>query len=125
MANGNSTASSMVEVALNLFDCNNIEAIDIPFDVKPREIINIAKEKVEKVDNGRGVILLVDMGSLVKFGKILSEETGVKIKALGMVSTPTVLEAVRQSEANEMNVDRLYDYLKSFKGYYSYGEENN
>ena len=125
MANGNSTASSMVEVALNLFDCNNIEAIDIPFDVKPREIINIAKEKVEKVDNGRGVILLVDMGSLVKFGKILSEETGVKIKSLGMVSTPTVLEAVRQSEANEMNVDRLYDYLKSFKGYYSYGDEKN
>ena len=116
-AHGSSTASSMVNVAVKLFDSDNIIAVDMPLEISPKDTLEIVKEKVIEVDRGKGVLLLVDMGSLNTFGNLIYDKTGIKMRTLDMVSTPTVLEAARKSSLNDVDLDGLYQYLKEFKGY--------
>ena len=122
---GSSTASSMVNVAIKLFDSDNIVAVDMPLEISPKETLEFVTQKVKQIDRGRGVMLLVDMGSLNSFGNIIYEETGIKIRTLDMVSTPTVLEAARKSSLNDVDLEGLYQYLKEFKGYSINKKEND
>jgi len=48
-------------------------------------------------NRGGGVLLLVDMGSLVLFGDMICERSGIPVKTVEMVSTPMVLEAARRA----------------------------
>lgn len=121
---GSSTASSMVNVAVKLFDSDNIVAVDMPLEISPKETLEFVTQKVKQIDRGRGVMLLVDMGSLNSFGNIIYEKTGIKIRTLDMVSTPTVLEAARKSSLNDVDLEGLYQYLKEFKGYSINKKEN-
>lgn len=116
-AHGSSTASSMVNVAIKLFDSDNILAVDMPLEISPKDTLELVTQKVKEIDRGKGVMLLVDMGSLNSFGNIIYENTGIKIRTLDMVSTPTVLEAARKSSLNDVDLEGLYQYLRAFKGY--------
>ncbi|WP_138206234.1 sigma 54-interacting transcriptional regulator [Haloimpatiens lingqiaonensis] len=122
-AHGNSTASSMVGVVKKLLEDENVEAIDMPLEVSPKEILEKITEKVKERERGKGALILVDMGSLTGFGSIITEKTGIETRTLEMVSTPLVLEAVRKSSIFEMDLDSIYNSLKDFKGYTSQIEE--
>lgn len=63
----------MVAVAKKLFDADNIAAVDMPLERKPADIIDSVIEKVKQVDEGKGVLLLVDMGSLNSFGETITK----------------------------------------------------
>lgn len=94
---GNSTASSMVTVANNLVGEDHGKAIDMPLNMKASEMYELVKEEVKSINRGKGVLLLVDMGSLTGFGEMLTEETGIIVKTIDMVSTLTVIEACRKA----------------------------
>ncbi len=108
---GNSTASSMVEVANELVGEPHAVAIDMPLSLKPEEIYHKAKELVVRADQGAGVLLLVDMGSLISFGDMIADETGIFIKSLDRVSTPTLLEATRKAVLGRELID-IYTSVK-------------
>lgn len=114
---GSSTASSMVDVAKQLLGNGIIEALDMPLDVSPTEILERIIEKTKEIDMGKGVLLLVDMGSLANFDAIIIEKTGIKVKTVDMVSTPMVLEAIRRSNILDMDIDSIYNSIKEFRGY--------
>lgn len=117
VAHGLSTASSMVDVAKKLLGEGIVEAIDMPLDVSPKEVLEQITDKVKEINTGKGVLLLVDMGSLATFANIITEKTGIEVKSIDMVSTPLVLEAVRKCNRHDMNLNSVYDYLKDFRGY--------
>ncbi|WP_213818201.1 sigma-54-dependent transcriptional regulator [Garciella nitratireducens] len=117
LAHGTSTASSMVNVAKRLLGEGIVEAIDMPLEVSPKKILDQLIEKVKKLNTGKGVLLLVDMGSLTKFDTIITEKTRIRVKTIDMVSTPLVIEGVRKSNLFNMDLDTLYNSLKNFKGY--------
>lgn len=94
---GHSTASSMVQVVNSLIGDNYAEALDMPLTMKASTMYEIAKEKIVDMNQGKGIILLVDMGSLVNFGDMIKDETGISVKTIDMVSTPIVLEATRKA----------------------------
>jgi transcriptional regulatory protein LevR len=94
---GNSTASSMVEVCNSLIGEAHAVALDMPLSMNPQIMYGIAKEKVKELDQGKGVLLMVDMGSLTNFGDMIYEETGVIVKTVDMVSTPLVIDACRKA----------------------------
>ncbi|MBZ9607056.1 sigma 54-interacting transcriptional regulator [Clostridium estertheticum] len=121
---GSSTASSMVNVARNLLGEGVVEGIDMPLDVSPQRVLNDIIEKVNEIDMGRGVLLLVDMGSLTSFDTIITGKTGIRVKTVDMASTPLVLEAVRKANMLDMDLDTLYDSLKDFKGYGLYSKDS-
>lgn len=116
-AHGKNTASSIVDTVVSLLGEKRIDAVDMPLDISPQEILHVVIEKVKKVDTGKGVLLLVDMGSLYKFDTTIEEATGIRVKALDMVSTPTVIEAVRKSYTYNLDLDTIYESLKNFRGY--------
>jgi transcriptional regulatory protein LevR/transcriptional regulator with AAA-type ATPase domain len=117
-AHGSSTASSMVSVVKELLgEVSSVCAVDMPLHVSPKEILEVIIDKVKSMDKGKGVLLLVDMGSLFKFEATIIEKTGVKVKTIDMVSTPLVLEAVRKSSIFNMELNDIYNSLGEFKGY--------
>ena len=120
---GSSGASSMVNVAKRLLGEGVLESIDMPLDVSPQRVLKDIIEKVNEIDMGRGVLLLVDMGSLTSFDGIITEKTGIRVKTIDMASTPLVLEAVRKANLLDMDLDTLYDSLKDFKGYGLYSKD--
>jgi transcriptional regulatory protein LevR/transcriptional regulator with AAA-type ATPase domain len=124
-AHGSSTASSMVNVAKKLLGDGIVEAIDMPLEVNPTKILEEMIEKIKEIDMGKGVLLLVDMGSLANFDVVITEKTNIKVKTIDMVSTPLVLEAVRKANIFDMNLDSIYHSLKDFRGYSRYIEEYN
>lgn len=124
-AHGNSTATSIVNVVQALLRNSNICAVDMPLDVSPIDILEIVIEKVKYMDNGKGVLLLVDMGSLCNFESTIIEKTGIKVKTLDMVSTPLTLEAMRKADILDMELEDIYSSLKEFKGYNNEFKENN
>lgn len=78
-------------------------------------------KKVKIVDEGKGVLLLVDMGSLNNLSDVINERTNINTKSLDMVSTQLVLEAVRACSLYNTDLNAVYSYLiTGFRGY-----ENN
>lgn len=117
-SHGTNIATSMVSLAKKLFESDNILAVDMPIERAPADILDTVIEKVKQVDEGKGVLLLVDMGSLNSFGEVIKEKTGINIKSIDMVSTPLVLEAVRKSSVCDVDLNSVYSYLLSdFRGY--------
>ncbi|SFD06457.1 sigma-54-dependent transcriptional regulator [Clostridium uliginosum] len=117
-AHGTSTATSMVAVAKKLFDADNIAAIDMALERTPADILDSVIKKVTEIDEGKGVLLLVDMGSLNSFDEVIHEQTNICIRTIDMVSTPLVLEAVRKSSICDADLDSVYSYLiRDFRGY--------
>ena len=117
-AHGTSTATSMVAVAKKLFDADNIFAVDMPLERTPTDILENVIEKVTQVNEGKGVLLLVDMGSLNSFSDVITERTNINTKSIDMVSTPLVLEAVRKCSLYDTDLNSVYSYLLTdFRGY--------
>lgn len=116
-AHGVSTASSMVNVVNQMLNTNNIYAFDMPLDMTPSAARTALKERIISVNQGKGVLLLVDMGSLSTFGQQIMEETSIEIKTIDMVTTAMVLEAARKTSLLDSDLSSVYDELKLFKGY--------
>lgn len=112
VTHGNSTATSMVEVATELLGNAPIEAIDMPLTVSPTEIIDILCEKVSNIDNGKGVLLLVDMGSLSMMDKKIKKKTGVKVLSIPNVTTSVVLDVVRKINYTNFDLHSIYSSVK-------------
>lgn len=108
---GKSTASSMTEVANKLVGGNNVYAYDMSLDKKPKIAYSELKDFIVTNHQGAGVILLVDMGSLTMFGELISEETGIEIRVIDMVSTLLVIECARKALTNN-NINTIWEEAK-------------
>ncbi|MDR1567100.1 MAG: sigma 54-interacting transcriptional regulator [Streptococcaceae bacterium] len=116
-AHGNSTASSMTQVICELLDVNHLASVDMPLDMHPSTAFGKIKEAVYHVNEGSGVLLIVDMGSLASFNDQLQSETGITIRTLDMLTTSLLLEAARKSSVLGSGIDELYESLQGFSGY--------
>lgn len=122
-AHGRSTATSMVQVVSKLLDVKNIEAVDMPLEMSPQQAYKLVLEAIRNVNEGKGVLLLVDMGSLTTFGIKAMRETDIAVQTLDMVTTPLVLEAARKTSLMDNQLDEVYWSLKNFRGYSNLPEE--
>ncbi|MDI3481275.1 MAG: hypothetical protein PWQ97_930 [Tepidanaerobacteraceae bacterium] len=100
-------AQGMVEVANRLLGVNHAVGIEMSLDEKPESALQKAMEVVRKIDEGKGVLLLVDMGSLITFGEIITQKTGIQTKTVGRVDTIMVLEAVRRAILPDTDLDEI------------------
>lgn len=108
---GKSTASSMVEVCNTMIGANHAHALDMPLDISPKVMYEQVRERIKLLDNGRGVLLLVDMGSLTSFGQMLQEETGIVVKTIDMISTAVVIDVCRKAILGR-DIHYIYDSIK-------------
>ncbi len=100
---GNSTASSMAQTANSLAGIEHAIGLDMPLSLKTDAMYKLVREQALKAENGKGVLFLVDMGSLVNFGDMIQEETGILVKTIDMASTPVAVEAcIKASMGREL-----------------------
>ncbi|EGK09166.1 sigma 54-interacting transcriptional regulator [Kroppenstedtia eburnea] len=111
ISHGNSGATTMAEVTRELLGTEGPAAIDMPLHMDPIEIYEQTKNHLKKHATDRGVLLMVDMGSLMTFGEMLEGELGIPIRTLPMVSTPHVLEATRKAILG-YSLEQLVDDIK-------------
>lgn len=97
LMHGNSTASSMAEVANKLLDEKFAVGIDMPLEMDAQDFFNKTSQQIKELAPNRDVLLLVDMGSLTGFADMIELEDNKNIKIIDMVSTPTVIDACRKA----------------------------
>lgn len=113
MAHGETTATSMVNVANELLGECNILALDMPLTVTPVDIVNQTIAKIEQLDQGRGVLVLVDMGSLTHLREQIEKRTSTSIRVIPFVTTMLVLDAARKATYMETDLDGLYHSIRN------------
>ncbi|EOT42061.1 sigma-54-dependent transcriptional regulator [Enterococcus columbae] len=116
-AHGKSSATSMVEVVTQLLGVEQLRAVDMPLDMSPKVALEKIEQAVLEVNDGNGVLLLVDMGSLATFSQEIFRDTKVRVRTIDMVTTAVVLEAVRKASVIGADLDSVYDSLRHFRGY--------
>jgi transcriptional regulator with AAA-type ATPase domain/transcriptional regulatory protein LevR len=108
---GDGTASSMARVVNDLLETNHARAIDMKLDDSIDKILEQATQYIKELDNGKGVLLLVDMGSLTNFEAIINKRMNNRVRSIKYVTTPILLEAVRKSLIPSMTLDTLVEDL--------------
>jgi transcriptional regulator with AAA-type ATPase domain/transcriptional regulatory protein LevR len=108
---GESTASSMAAVANNLLGVEHAVAIDMPLDEKVQTVLNKAIKTAKAIDEGKGILILTDMGSILSFAGIITESTGIETRAISMCSTPIVIEVTRKALNPEYTLEGLYNNI--------------
>lgn len=110
-------ACGMADVANKLLGTNLAVGIEMSLDESPQNLLQRTIETVTKVHEGKGCLLLVDMGSLVTFGEIITKQTGIPTRIIGRVDTVMVLEAVRRALMTNSNLDEIADAIDGDKSY--------
>ncbi|MPW25621.1 PRD domain-containing protein [Alkalibaculum sp. M08DMB] len=117
ICHGENTASSIAKVANSLLGTNICYSLDMPLDMKVGEAFQQAVDIVKSINQGKGVLLMVDMGALTTFSTFITEKTGIQTATIEMVSTPLVLEAVRKCLFSECDLNVLCNDLKTITPY--------
>jgi transcriptional regulator with AAA-type ATPase domain/transcriptional regulatory protein LevR len=112
-------ASEMLKVSNWLLGESNAVAVDMHLDQPPQQILENLVILAEEVDQGMGILLLVDMGSLKSFGDIITEKTGIKTKVISRVDTVMLMEAIRWSRFEDLSLEELYKRINKQKFEYS------
>ena len=116
LMHGKSTASSMLEAVQELLGTETGVAFNMPLTMEVQQMYEQLKNYVveNKEQMSSGMLLLTDMGSLNTFGNMIYEETGVRTKAISMVSTMVALEAVRMASIDRSLEDIYQNIQQSF-----------
>ncbi|WP_416175905.1 sigma 54-interacting transcriptional regulator [Clostridium sp.] len=117
ISHGESTATSMANVANKLLCENCVVGINAPLDVSPSVVLDKLRNLVKKDTTYDGYLLLVDMGSLISFAEVIQEEFNVPVKIIPLVSTLHVLEAARKSLLG-LPLDNIYKDVLLVNSYF-------
>lgn len=112
LSHGN-VAKGMVEVANKLLGVNHAVGLEMDLTDSPNLMLEKTIPVVKNADQGKGVLILADMGSLILFGDIISARTQISVRVVGRVDTLMVIESVRRSLLPEDTLDKLADEIDS------------
>lgn len=110
-------AEGMADVVNQLLGINDTIGIEIALDESPESALERTIKVVKQIDEGKGCLLLVDMGSLGGFASVIEERTGIRAKTIGRVDTLLALEAVRKASIEGDSLDNIMEDLKESKLY--------
>lgn len=97
----------MAYVANKLLNVNIAVGIEMSLDESPMSALEKTTEVVKKINQGKGCVILADMGSLLTFGDIIKEKTGIPVKTISRVDTVMVLETVRKVLITETTLNDI------------------
>lgn len=101
LAHGYSTASSIASLTNNIYEEFIFESFDMPFDIKPKEVIKQLIGYLKTIDTSRGVLLLVDMGSLFTIGDEIKNYVEGDIGIVNNITTQIALDVGSRIINNE------------------------
>lgn len=115
---GNSTASSIVEVANALVQDDNLYSFDLQLDIDMQQIYEKFKQTILEINQGKGVLMLYDMGSLQSMAGMVTTETGIEIKTVCIPATLIALDASRKASCQDSLDEVYHEVVDSYKQMY-------
>ncbi|MBO0458220.1 sigma 54-interacting transcriptional regulator [Enterococcus hulanensis] len=110
---GENTASSIADTVNSLLSITSVMAIDMSLEEKVQDVYERTKQKVRELDNGLGVLIMADMGSIKSFEQKLKDDLGIHVSVMDMASTPLILEAAKLSLSRKLSLEELGQSLLS------------
>jgi len=104
---------ALLDIASKLLNVTHGKSFDMGFERDPQEDFEDLLKIIVEADEGKGVLLLVDMGSLLTFGEIVQGRTKIRVETINRVDTMMVLEALRRSTLPETTLDDLVDAIEN------------
>ncbi|WP_245249539.1 sigma-54-dependent transcriptional regulator [Vagococcus allomyrinae] len=117
LMHGEQAASDLAKTANQILDVDHAKGLNMPLAQSVGEALEKATALVQQIDQGKGVVLLSDMGSLNLFGDIITKKTGIPTKTIKMVTTPMAIEANRKALLPKMSLERLTQDIVEQSGY--------
>lgn len=112
LMHGENTATDMLKTAQALVGTNNGKAFNMALDIDVLEmyqmIVTYIKDQNYTEDDS--ILFLTDMGSLTRFGEMVTEETKIATKTIPLVSTMIVLDALRLAIQN-YSLEEIYQNI--------------
>lgn len=105
-------AQGMADVANTLLETNDfVKAIEMSLDEPPKLALERAEQMIKQINEGKGVLLMVDMGSLVTFGEIITNSTKIPTRIVRRVDTIKVLEGARRALISDTTLEEIVESL--------------
>lgn len=115
--------TEMAKVANSLLGYELVSSISIELDESNESALRRTIELCKMVNNGNGILLLVDMGSSLTFGELVTKNTGIPTRTISKVHTALVLDAAFKALNKEMTLDELYQSLDTPNIYLGYNNQ--
>lgn len=93
ICHGYSTASSMAHMVNRLYGKYIFDAFDMPYETPTREVVKKVKKYLKQVDTSKGVLIFVDIGSLVRITDELQEDIEGDFGMVNNITTQMALQA--------------------------------
>lgn len=116
LAHGYATASSIANVVNRMLQINVFEPFDMPIDSPVSEIVSKLNEYIEKNDVSKGLVILVDTGSLKDIHSNIKEHINGPVAIVNNVSTQMALyvgDMLRRDVYLEELVSKLKDSIET------------
>jgi sigma-54 dependent dga operon transcriptional activator len=110
IAHGQTTASSMADYANSLYSQQIIQSINIPIEQPVNDTLELLKQLVREKQYQK-LILMVDIGSLLYFGNIISEEFKIEVLMIKNINLLSVLELMREVIYETTDFDYLLSVM--------------
>lgn len=104
---GKGVASSLSEVTSTLTHTNNVYSYDLCLEKDSKEAFTEIKELITRIDDGQGIIVIYDMGSIKTMLDTISEELNIKIRYIYFPITLVGLDVARKC-VQEEDLDYVY-----------------
>lgn len=102
---------AIADVANKLLNTDHAIGVEMSLTESPQAALDKAIAVIKKQDQGKGCALLVDMGSLVVFGDLITKQTGIPVRVIKRVDTLMALEVVRRATLVESDLDEVVQGL--------------
>lgn len=107
---GNGTAKSLMETTNTLNQNHYAYGYDMSLDASTTTALAEIKALIRKIDQGQGVIVIYDMGSIKVMIDTIAAETNITLRAIQIPITLIGIDAARKS-AMETDIDYVYHLI--------------
>lgn len=117
-------ASAMAQTANMIMGEYHAVGLDLEFSDSPKIMADKVIAKVHEIDQGKGCIILADMGSLLQVGERVEKEIGVAVGVLGRCDTLMVIECLRKTLWTNETIDEIVESLDIKETRHIYQNQN-
>lgn len=106
---GDNVATSLMKVTNQLTQLKNSYAYDLALNKAPKEAMKEIEQLMHQIDEGKGIIVIYDMGSIKPIVESIAEKTSLKIRLIQVPISLIGLEIARQSSSSN-DIDYIYHH---------------
>lgn len=114
---GDKTATSIANVVNTLVKANNCYGYDMSLDSEPKDNYKKLRDLIVTINQGKGIIMIYDMGSFKTMADMIMQETNISIKLIEIPITLLGIDCARKASMGESVGDIYSQLLENYQFY--------